>query len=88
MLGDRHDIELRLGEKDECALTPAQDRVQVEPSVRVPDMRKIVAGKTAVELRKMLGDGAGLFAPDRVDQAMDCAREVRAPLHLAQFLVL
>src|SRR5206468_4361010 len=86
--GDWQHVQLGLGEQRERSLAAAEDRVQVEAALAVPDVGEVVAGQAPVKLRKMARDQARLLALNGVDQTVSGAHEVRPPLDSLQFGVL
>ena len=88
VLGNGQNVQLRLGDEAQRAFGAAEDRVEIEAAPPVADMREIVAGQAAVELREALRDQLRVVALNGIDQAVDGADAVGSALYPGEFLGL
>ena len=69
-----------LGDEAERAFGAAEHGIEVEAPIHVAQMREIIAGETAVQLRKALSNKVGGLALQRVDLAVNTGGEARPGL--------
>ena len=87
VLGNAHDVELRLRDKGESALGAAQDGVQIEAAVAVPDVSEVIAGEAAIELGKALFNQRCVLIEDGIHHSMHFAHAVVALLDAVQLRI-
>ncbi|WP_424139180.1 tyrosine-type recombinase/integrase [Roseomonas chloroacetimidivorans] len=86
--GDGQDVERGLRHHAERAFGAADDAVQVEAALAVPDMGQIIAGEAAIELGDPRLDLDGVLPLDGVHRPVDGADQISPPSNSAECLIL
>ncbi len=88
MLRDRQNSQLGFGDDDQGSFGAAENGIEVELSLRVSDMGKIIARQAAIELGKLLLNGRGIVSLQLIDDPVKVANNTGRSLGVFQLQVI